>query len=174
MCRRTLRYVISKTKRTLNVWDFHMMHSYPLTACKSLKIHAPYTQNNHWKRSASPINETVGLLPVVMWTHTQKCLVSVSMTRLACENWGLSNNWLQNDYPVTKLLMWCRAVCFSTANNGRTNKPQCYVVRITKIMMQFVINLPSLSESLVGKSWHGLRLRMEGTISRHGVYLWIY
>jgi hypothetical protein len=36
------------------------------TACKNLKINTPYVQNNHLKRSASPINETVGLLPVMI------------------------------------------------------------------------------------------------------------
>jgi len=62
-----------------------------LTACKNLKIRTPYMQNNHWKRSASPINETAGLLPVIMWTHTRTCLVSLSMTRISCQNWSLSN-----------------------------------------------------------------------------------
>jgi len=59
-------------------------------------------------------------------------------------------------------------------NNGCTNEPHYYVVRIPKIMMQFVINLSSLSQNLVGKSWHGFWLRMEGTVSRHWGYLWIY
>jgi hypothetical protein len=80
------------------------------TACKNLKINSPYVQNNHLKGFASPINETVGQLPVMIWTHRQTCLDSVSITSLSCENWGLSNKWLENDYTITKLLMWCRAV----------------------------------------------------------------